>query len=169
MAHLWLIGMMGSGKSAVGAAAAKRLGLPFVDTDEEVASRTGSSIAQLWGERGEQAFRDMETAAIRRAAQDQPSVVATGGGVVLSDDNVEAMRSTGVVAWLEASPAVLASRVRPGPSRPLLSDTGSEADLVALLGERETKYREAADHVVSTDGRSVAAVASEVEGLWKPS
>ena len=78
--HLWLIGMMGSGKTATARALGGRWHVEAIDTDTEVMSKTGCSIAQLWGERGEQAFRDIEAAAVRRIAERRPAVIATGAG-----------------------------------------------------------------------------------------
>ena len=126
--HLWLIGMMGSAKSAVRSRLALRLGRTHYDTDTEVASRTGCSIAELWGEQGEAAFRSMEAAAIDRLADADAAVISTGGGAVLNEHNVAQMRKSGFVVWLSAPPEVLARRVGDGTKRPLLDGEPTEAD-----------------------------------------
>ncbi len=167
--HVWLIGMMGSGKSAAGRAVASRTGVDHIDTDAEVAARTGCSIAQLWGDRGEKAFRDLETATVVRLAFRDPAVISTGGGVVLRPENVTAMRSSGVVVWLTAPPATLAARVGDGRGRPLLEDTGGEQRLSEILNERGLLYEQAADHVVATEGIPVDVVAQRIEELWNAS
>jgi shikimate kinase len=165
---LWLVGMMGSGKSVVGRRVATRLGVPFVDTDDVVVARAGTSIARLWEEEGEAVFRDAEAAAVADlAARPDPCVVATGGGVVLSDTSVQLMTSSGLVVWLVAAPEILAGRVSGDGSRPLLaSEQDPVVPLRILLAEREDRYRTAAARVVDTADRDVAGVAAEVEGLW---
>jgi shikimate kinase len=167
--HIWLIGMMGAGKTAVGRELASRLGLDFADTDAEVVARTGCSIAHLWGERGEAAFRDMERAALRHLADRDPAVIATGGGAVLDPDNVATMRRSGLVVWLTATDATLARRVGDATTRPLLDAGDSRAQLAAILEERLPDYTNAAHHAVSTEGVTTAEVAAIIEALWNAS
>lgn len=165
--HLWLIGMMGAGKSTVGRLVAVRCGAAFTDSDEEVTERAGCSVRDLWEREGEQAFRDMEAAAVERlAATDEPLVIATGGGVVLRPENVTAMRRSGKVVWLAADPAVLASRVADGADRPLLGGAPEARRLANILAARADAYATAADVVISTDDRDAAEVAEEVEAAW---
>lgn len=167
--HLWLIGMMGSGKSTVGARLARRLDRPFVDVDDHIAQRMGCTIAQLWGERGEAAFRGLEAAAIARLAEDTPSVYATGGGVVLDAANVATMRASGAVVWLTARTETLAKRVGNASGRPLLLDADATARLAAILEARRHLY-EAASHVrVPTDGLSRDEVTARIEAWWNES
>src|SRR5690606_30679459 len=116
---LWLIGMMGSGKSTVGTHVAEKLGWDFVDTDLLIASVTESSIPDLWRQRGEGQFRRLESQMIASAAAGDPVVVATGGGAVLEPDNIAVMRDSGLVIWLAASPRVLAARIGRDSNRPL--------------------------------------------------
>lgn len=155
--------MMGAGKSEVGRHVAASLGRHFVDLDDEIASRLGCSIAQLWGRQGEKAFRDLEQAEVERVAVGADAVVATGGGIVLRDANVSAMRDSGMVIWLRADPSVLAARVGDGEGRPLLAE-GVEA-LEGILTDREDRYAAAA-HAMVDAGRGLDEVAAEVEGLW---
>ena len=165
--HLWLIGMMGSGKTATARELGNRWDVPWFDTDAEVASRTGCSIAQLWGERGEAAFRQMESAAVQRVAGGMAAVVATGGGAVLDEENVAAMRASGSVVWLSSSPVVLAARVASGAGRPLLAADASAENLERLLAERRTVYEVASDHVVDTSESDVSRVADTIEAWWR--
>jgi shikimate kinase len=95
--HLWLIGMMGAGKSSAARRLAKRLDRSYVDLDDEITARMGCSVAQLWGERGEAAFRQMEAAAVIRAAAGPAAVIATGGGVVLDPANIASILGPGGV------------------------------------------------------------------------
>lgn len=167
---LWIIGMMGSGKSTVGTAVASRLGLDFVDTDLLVASVTESSIADLWSHEGEDSFRQLEGQMIASAAAGEPVVVATGGGVILDPANIEAMRTSGLVVWLTASPETLAQRIGRDANRPLLGQAEDPRERLAdLLTERSARYRQAAHTTVATDGKSVESVVEEVLRAWNAS
>jgi Shikimate kinase len=138
---LWLVGMMGSGKSTIGRRVASRVGADFVDTDELVAAVTDSSIAELWSEEGEEEFRRLESQMLASAASDDGVVVATGGGVVLDDDNIDLMRRSGRVVWLKAAPEVLAARLGRDSTRPLLAEAEDPvAVLRDLLAKREERY-----------------------------
>lgn len=164
--NLWLIGMMGSGKTVVGQELARRAGLRFVDVDAEIVSRVGNSIAELWQDRGEEAFRDMEAAAIARLAHLTGHVIATGGGAVLRAGNVTVMRRSGMVVWLTAPAPVLAARLRGDTSRPLLADGDIPARLDAILRERSGRYAAAATHRIDTTRRDPAGIATALEDLW---
>lgn len=169
MRSVWLIGMMGSGKSSVASGIAAALGLSAVDTDEQVAERMGCSIAELWGSVGEAAFRDMEAARIEALSGEQGLVIATGGGAVLRDENVAAMKRSGLVVWLEAPAAVLASRIGHEVDRPLLSTEASPNRLDEILSERFEAYQSAADVRIDTSVGDIQDVVDDVVAAWKGS
>ena len=127
--HVVLVGLMGSGKTTVGRLLATRLGRPFVDSDEVIETREGRTVREIWRTDGEQAFRELETAALQAAlSADEPSVIAAAGGVVLADRNRMALREADAdVVWLQADPAVLVGRAMRGDHRPLL-DGDAEVD-----------------------------------------
>ena len=159
MRTLWLTGMMGAGKSTVAPLVAERLGRAWHDTDRMVEQRSGETVGALF-ERGEEAFRREEAAAVRSVAG-APVVVACGGGVVLDDALIADMRGGGVIVWLRVPLGVLSARSV--PDRPLLRED-PEA-LGRILREREDRYRAAADAVV--DGAGPAAeVADRVVEAW---
>ena len=162
---LWLVGMMGSGKTSAGRLAASQVGTDFYDTDDVVAARMGCSVAQVWGSMGERAFRDLETVATMTLAG-QHAIVATGGGVVLDDRNRDMMRESGEAVWLKASPAVLARRLAATTDRPLLSEGVDEKTLEGHLTTREHLYRSVADHEIETDEMSVSQVAAIIVSIW---
>ena len=155
--------MMGSGKSSVGRALAHRLGWEFIDTDERVEVACGLKIDELFRQKGEAAFRQLE----REVLESLPSrraVTALGGGAVVAPENRKLLRSKGVSVWLEAKPETLASRIGAADTRPLLAGTTGEARierLRALAAERGTAYAWA-DVRIPTDERSIEAVCAAV-------
>jgi shikimate kinase len=164
---MWLIGMMGAGKTSAGAEAAAALGVPFRDTDLEVVEETGSSIQELWDSIGERAFRDLESVVVKRLAG-SAAIVATGGGVVVDGRNREAMSRSGKVVWLQAPPEVLLARVGSDGERPLLATADDALTVLSdIAASREPWYRGLADHVIDTSERSVDEVARELEVLWE--
>lgn len=161
MGHIWLIGMMGSGKSTVGRLLADRLGRPFYDTDAVIEQASGSTIAEVFEHAGQTGFREQERAAIADVAGLPPGVVATGGGVVLDSRNVDVMKSAGSVVLLAVDVEVLAERVYGSNDRPLLFE-GGDGTLRSIAGERDSLYRVAADVVIDGNG-SIETVADLVE------
>jgi len=160
--HIFLVGMMGAGKTTVGRIVARRLGRPLLDSDAEVERTTGRTVPEIFAEQGEAAFRAEEKRALlEAAASTSPSVVAVAGGAVLDPDNRRLLRLSGTVVWLRARPATLAGRVRDGAGRPLLGGDPPGV-LAALEVERRPLYASLADHVVDVDDRSRAEVAEQV-------
>ncbi len=160
---------MGAGKSAAGRILASRLERDFIDTDAEVAARTGCSVAQLWGEQGEGAFRAMEAATVARLMDCDDAVIATGGGLILDSGNVAAIRRSGFVVWLTAEPATLSARVGSSDGRPLLTRDSSPQKLGLILAERTALYAGAAHATVATGDLSITGVAQRIEELWSES
>jgi len=163
---LWLIGMMGTGKTTAGRIAAEVLDIPFFDTDDEVATRLGQPVADVWVEVGETGFRVSETEVIQRLAG-ETAIVSTGGGAILAEANRARMRDSGVVVWLRCSPEVLASRLSGSAGRPLLDgEPEPEKTLATILESRSTAYSETAHHEIDTSSLSVEQVAEKVVALW---
>ena len=161
MGHIWLIGLMGSGKNAVGAALAERTGRPFYDVDAGVEAEYGRSVSDIFFIEGEAAFRTLEMEALTVIAAEPDGVVATGGGSILAEDNVEMMRSTGTVVLLEVTPETAAERITDTASRPLLSGDSLEM-LSDILADRTVAYRVAAQIVVDAND-DLDTVAARVE------
>lgn len=159
--NLYLVGMMGAGKSAVGRPLARALGYRFIDADTTLERTAGRSIPQIFAQEGEEGFRTMETAVLDQLAHWHSLVVATGGGVVTRPVNWGHLRQ-GVVIWLDAPEGVLLQRLRADPTpRPLLADRDPAERLRQLMGERRPLYAQADLHV--TQGAETAeAVASRV-------
>jgi shikimate kinase len=155
--HLALVGLMGAGKTAVGRTCAKRLGRPQVDTDELVVATTGHTIAELFADEGEAAFRAHERRAVRDACESpEPAVIACGGGAVLDPENRAVLRARCCVVWLRAPVSTLARRVGAGTGRPLLAGPTPPEVVLGRLAELRAPSYEAAAHVVlDTDGCSL--------------
>lgn len=164
---VFLIGPMGSGKTAVGRALARTLGLPFHDSDAEVERRTGVDIPYIFEKEGEAGFRAREREAIEALTQLEGIVLATGGGAVLSPENRRHLAERGCVVYLETSVTQQADRVRHGRNRPLLAQGDIAGRLGALMDVRSPLYSEIADLTVSTDGRRVPAVTEEILRLLR--
>jgi shikimate kinase len=160
---VFLIGPMGSGKTAVGRHLARSLGLPFHDSDAEIERRTGVDIPFIFEKEGEAGFRQREREAIEALTALEGIVLATGGGAVLLPENRRLLAGRGCVVYLKTSVAQQADRVRYGRNRPLLATSGDAASrLEQLMDVRAPLYGEIADIVVSTDGRRVNSVAEHV-------
>ena len=148
--HVVLVGLMGVGKSTVGRRLAKDMDRPFADLDEQIELAEGATIAQLFRERGEAAFRASEAARLADlVARPARLVIAAGGGVVTGDANRRLLAETFVV-WLRASPQFLAGRTDP-THRPLLAGGDAQSRLVRLLDERQALYQEVADVAVDVE------------------
>ncbi len=165
---LWLVGMMGSGKTTVGRLIAASAGIEFRDTDAEVESRAGMTIADLWAEGGEALFRSLEAAVVIDSAHMDSAVIATGGGAVTDPSTRSVISSSGTVVWLRAQPGELVDRLSGQEGRPLLDRADDlEATLRDLAIRRSGNYRSLANHTVDVDGRSPEYLAAEIEALWK--
>jgi shikimate kinase len=160
--NLFLVGPMGAGKSAVGRQLARLLHLEFVDSDEEIESRTGVDIAFIFEKEGEAGFRKREVRVIDDLSRKDGVVLATGGGAIMDPRNRNHLGGRGFVVYLHTSVDQQLSRTRKGRERPLLENDDPRAVLEALMAIREPLYREIADLTVDTDGRKVRAVANEI-------
>ncbi|NJD24413.1 MAG: shikimate kinase [Betaproteobacteria bacterium] len=154
--NIYLVGLMGAGKTTVGRQLAKRLGRRFLDSDHEIVARTGVSVATIFEIEGEAGFRRREAQTIADLTAQDGIVMATGGGVVLDPANRARLRETGWVVYLDVPPALLFERTRHDRGRPLLQVKNPLARLEELHAARDPLYRETA-HFVVEGGRLVAA------------
>jgi len=160
--HLLLVGMMGSGKTTTGRELAARLRRPYLDSDEQVVARSGRTVAEIFADQGEPAFRAEEKAALAEAlSSPPPAVVSVAGGAVLDPDNRAALRRSGTVVWLRAGMNTLTQRVGSGAGRPLLGDD-PRAALARLDAARRPLYKELADVVVDVDELSPTQVVDRI-------
>ena len=157
-----LVGLPGSGKSSVGRQLARRLSLPFADSDHVIEQRIGCPIREYFEREGEGAFRDLEQAVIEELTRGSSGVLATGGGAVLRPANRECMRQAGRVIYLRSTPEELFRRLRQDSVRPLLQVADPLQRLRTLFDERDPLYRETAHFVIETGRPSVATVVNMI-------
>jgi shikimate kinase len=162
LTQLSLVGLPGSGKSTVGRSLARRLDLPFTDSDHVIEQRTGCSIRDFFSREGEAAFRDVEQEVIRELTQAGAGVLATGGGAVLRPANRQRLREAGSVIYLRSTPDEVFRRVQHDARRPLLQVDNPLQRLRDLYAERDPLYREAAHFVIETGRPSVARLVSMI-------
>lgn len=161
--NIFLVGLMGAGKTSVGRLLAQRLGKTFFDSDQEIESATGVKIAVIFDIEGEAGFRARESKALAELAGRRNVLVATGGGAVLSAANRKLLAESGIVVYLRAAPADLWHRTRHDKHRPLLQTADRMARLEQLFAERDPLYREIADIIVDTGKQSLGALAAKIE------
>lgn len=161
--NIYLVGLMGAGKTSVGRFLAKRLGKTFYDCDHEIERRTGVKIPLIFDIEGEEGFRARETAVLRELTALEGIILATGGGAVISADNRQQLAGNGTVVYLRASPADLWQRTRNDRNRPLLQTADPHAKLEQLFAERDPLYREVAAVIVDTGCQSVRSLAHRLE------
>jgi shikimate kinase len=161
--NVFLVGMMGAGKTTVGKLLAQHSGKTFVDCDEEIQRRTGVTIQHIFDVEGESGFRLRETNALERLVKLEDIVLATGGGAVMSGQNRSMLHSNGVVVYLKSSPHDLWQRTRHDRNRPLLQTADPLAKLTELYEMRDPLYTEVADLVMPTGKQSVHGLVQQLE------
>jgi shikimate kinase len=157
-----LVGLPGSGKTTVGKQLARRLQLPFVDSDHEIEQRLGCSIREFFEREGEARFRDIEAEVIDALTRSGPMVLSTGGGAVLRPENRQCLRSRGKVFYLRSTPEDVFRRVRHDRNRPLLQVADPLQKLRELQAARDPLYREVAHYVIETGRPSVATLVNMI-------
>lgn len=138
--HIVLIGMMGAGKTALGSELARRLHVPFTDSDVEIEMAAAMTIAEIFARDGEGFFRDREAQVIARILRESPRVISTGGGAWMQDRNRMAIKAAGLSVWLACDLDTLWHRVRQRSTRPLLQTADPKGTLARLLAERNPTY-----------------------------
>lgn len=160
--NIFLVGLMGAGKTTIGRRLAQVLNRDFIDSDQEIEQRAGASIPLIFEMEGEAGFRFREQTVIAELTQRPNIVLATGGGAVLSADNRRCLIAHGFVVYLAASVDELLRRTCLDNSRPLLQTADPKARLVQLMEQRDALYREVADCIISTEDQSVKQVITAI-------
>ena len=157
--NIYLIGMMGSGKSTVGKTLSEKMHKPFIDLDSEIEKGTGKNISEIFDIDGEEQFRKMETKQLKQYSE---SIVACGGGIVLKDENREFINENGIAILLLATMGELTQRLSNSGNRPLLADDNTEEALTKLWMERQIDYLETANFTIETDGKNPDELTEEI-------
>ncbi|MFA4966811.1 MAG: shikimate kinase [Candidatus Margulisiibacteriota bacterium] len=148
--NIILIGFMGVGKSEVGRGLAARLGMEFIDTDELIEGTEEKKIAEIFAEKGEEYFRDLETEIIKTLEDYDNFVISTGGGIVLREENVKMLKEIGPLVLLTSRPEAIFERLKDAKDRPLLEKGDKMENISQILGKRNPVYEKAADFKVDT-------------------
>jgi len=161
--NIVLIGYRGTGKSTVGKNLAERLGRDLVSTDAEIIRRARLPVPDIVQRFGWDHFRDLESEVCRDLAGKDRLIIDTGGGAILRQQNVDSLKKNGVLIWLTADVRTITERIGGDTQRPSLTGAKSFTEEVEeVLRERQPKYKSAANHIIETDGRSVAEVVEAV-------
>lgn len=161
--NIFLVGLMGAGKTTIGKLLAKHLKKTFLDSDHELEQRTGVKIPLIFELEGEAGFREREAALIRELAQGRDIVLATGGGAILQQETRALLAQNGTVIYLNAKVEDLWVRTQHDKNRPLLQTSDPKAKLAELFAQRDPLYREIADIVICSGQQNVQHAAREVE------
>ena len=159
--NIYLIGMMGSGKSTVGKILAKKMDLPFMDLDHYIEVKSNKSISEIFKNDGEPHFRELESDALFHIEKSEV-LVACGGGIVLNKTNRDKLRSTGKVVLLKASIPEIANRLKDAIDRPLLQENERIQELTKIWSERKDYYKETAHIILNTDGQSPNDISEDI-------
>lgn len=162
-ANIFLVGLMGSGKTTIGKLVAKHRGLAFVDSDQEIVQRCGVSIPTIFEIEGEEGFRKREACIIEELSRRQGIVLATGGGAVIRPENRKVLKSRGAVVYLKCHPKELYLRTRHDKNRPLLQTDDPLKKLQELFAARNGFYMEAADIVLDSGRQSAHCLVRRLE------
>ncbi|MBF0557552.1 MAG: shikimate kinase [Nitrospirae bacterium] len=161
MKNIILTGFMGTGKTEVGKILSQKLGLVLIDADAEIEKEQRTTITEIFQSQGEAAFRDLESSMIKRLSTLHDIVLSTGGGVVLRQENIDALRKNGTIVCLSASPETILRRTGKNKNRPLLQ-TADPLQKIKELYEFRKPYYERADIIIDTDNLVPLQVAEEV-------
>jgi len=153
---------MGCGKSTVAAGLSAKYGMDIVEMDQIIVEREGMSISDIFAQKGELYFRDVETQLLIEIQSENNKVVSCGGGVAMRKQNVEAMRKGGCVVLLTANPETILERVKDDNSRPLLQGNKNIDFINEMLEKRRAKYESAADIVIQTDEKRIDDICEEI-------
>ncbi len=161
MKNLYLIGFMGTGKSAVGKLLSMKLGIEFIDLDSYIEVKSNTTIADIFGQEGEEYFRQVEKQSLKEISRKDNLVVSCGGGIVIDQANIDLMKQKGRIICLAASIEKILERTKNNPHRPLLNVDDPQAKIKYLLEQRQDKYAQA-DLTIDTTQLTVEQVVEKI-------
>ncbi len=161
--NVFLIGFMGTGKTTIAQRLSAMFAMEMVEMDKIIADQAGMSIPDIFETYGEARFREMETQLVMELQGQSNAVISCGGGTPLRADNVKAMKKSGKIVLLTASPETIHERVKDSHDRPILENDKSVSFIAGLMEQRREKYESAADVIIETDGKSEQEICEEIE------
>ena len=162
--NIFLIGVMGAGKSTIARTLQRELGFPLVEMDERIVQEQGMSINDIFAQYGEAHFREIESQLVVDLGKQEPSIVSCGGGVVVRPENTQNMKKSGRIVLLKASPETIFERVKNSTDRPILNGHMNVEYIAELMEKRRVLYEEAADITIQTDGKTREQICEEIIG-----
>lgn len=162
MENIYLVGFMGTGKTTIANAMSNLLPLRVIEMDETIEMLAGKTIPEIFADEGEESFRKMETMFLQAISKEKNQIISCGGGVVLKEENIEIMKSNGLVIRLSATPETVYERVSKADNRPLLQDKKSIDDIKNMMSARQEYYDKAADMTFSVDSKTPDEIAGEI-------
>lgn len=166
MKNIVIVGFMGTGKTEVSRYIAESLDMKLINTDDLIEKKAGMSINEIFSKKGEQHFRELEKEVVKEISQLKDSVIDTGGGVVMDEENVEDLGDDGLIFCLSATPEEILERTKGYSHRPLLNVSDPVDEIKRLLNKRK-EYYERADYQIKTSGKSVTQVAQEIIDIYQ--
>lgn len=163
--NIVLIGFMGSGKTSVGKKLSMALKREFIDMDDFIVNKEGMSVNEIFSIKGETYFRGLERELCQRFAQPRSKIIATGGGVIKSDENVANLKKGGVVIYLKSSPKQIAYNLRYDNTRPLLAGGDKEEKITKLMAEREPTYNRCADVIIDVSNLNIDETLEKIKSI----
>lgn len=160
--NLFLIGFMGAGKSTIAKTLQKELDMELIEMDERIVQEQGMSINDIFAQKGEDGFRDIESQLVIDIGAQENAIVSCGGGVVVRPQNVENMKKSGKIIFLTATPETILERVKNGKDRPLLNGHMNVEYISELMEKRRALYEGAADLQIATDGKTIGEICTEI-------
>lgn len=163
--HIYLIGFMGTGKTTVSRRLKNLMNVKEIDMDATIVEENSMSIPEMFQQFGEEYFRGKETRLLQRLALKSPAIISCGGGTVLREENVAAMKESGTIVLLTATPETVYERVKNGRERPLLKGRMDVESIREFMEQRREIYEKVCDYIVSTDGKTPEEIAREIMHL----
>jgi shikimate kinase len=167
MNSIYLVGLMGSGKTTVGKLVSKKLHKSFIDSDEVIQEKAGVMVPLIFEYEGEEGFRKREAKALEELVAKKNIILATGGGIILEKNNQKLLVENGLVIYLKADYDLLASRLKNDRTRPLLQGVDIKERLKNLLKVRDPIYKTIADYVIDTKNKRASDIVNEIEKIFK--
>ena len=163
--NIYLIGLMGSGKTTLGKSLAKKLNRPFIDTDQLIEQKSGVDVSMIFEFEGEKGFRERETKLLSEIALKKEHIVSTGGGIILSKYNRDVIAKSGIIFYLKTQPAELFIRLQNDKTRPLLQGANLKEKLTKIYAERSTLYEMTADYIIETKNKKISQILTNIEEI----